>query len=157
MQSEHATGRLSWALAAELGVADKVAFHGFLDMKQLVELSRSAHFFVHPSQTAQDGNREGVPNSMLEAMCTGLPVLATRHGGIPEAIEDGVSGRLVGEGDANGLASAAIELMAEPAGYRAMSLAARASIDEEFGLVETIGRLEGFYREAIELARESGK
>ena len=112
------------ALAGELGLGGRVTFHGFLNMDAVTELSRAAHFFVHPSQTAADGNREGVPNAMLEAMCTGTPVLATLHGGIPEAVEDRVAGRLVDEGDAGGLAAAALELLAAPDRYPSMSRAA---------------------------------
>jgi len=145
------------ALVAELGIAGKVTFHGFLKMAAMTELWQAAHFFVHPSQTAADGNREGVPNAMLEAMSTGLPVLATRHGGIPEAVEDGVSGRLVDEGDIDGLANAALELMADPERYGERSRAARSAVDETFALPKTVARLEGYYREAIELAKAAGK
>ena len=145
------------SLASSLGIAEKVTFHGFLNMKAVTELARAAHYFVHPSQTAADGNCEGVPNAMLEAMTTGTPVLATRHGGIPEAVEDGVAGRLVEEGDAEGLAAATLELLAEPDRYPAMSRAARAAIDETFSLTNTIARLEDCYREAIEIAKAAGK
>ncbi len=50
---------------------------------------REAHFFLHPSEMGADGNQEGVPNSLLEAMSTGLVALGSHHGGIPEAIEHG--------------------------------------------------------------------
>ena len=82
-------------LARELKIAQRVSFTGFLSQEQLREIYYRSHIFVHPSQTGRDGNQEGIPNSMLEAMASGLPVFATEHGGIPEAIEHGVSGVLV--------------------------------------------------------------
>ena len=76
-------------LARGLGIEQKVSFSGLVSQELLRELLYTSHFFLHPSETARDGNQEGVPNSMLEAMASGLPVFATKHGGIPEAIEDG--------------------------------------------------------------------
>src|SRR5204863_40364 len=78
------------SLARELQLAGAVDFVGFVSQEQLRELFYEAHIFLHPSETGRDGNQEGVPNSMLEAMATGLPVFATRHGGIPEAVENNV-------------------------------------------------------------------
>ena len=74
-------------LARELKIAERVSFTGFISQEQLREIYYRSHIFLHPSQTGRDGNQEGIPNSMLEAMVTGLPVFATEHGGIPEAIE----------------------------------------------------------------------
>src|ERR1700716_452049 len=85
-------------LAEELGVVQKVHFRGFLSQKELLDLYGSSHCFLHPSETPPDQNQEGIPNSILEAMATGLAVLATKHGGIPEAVEEGRSGVLGGEG-----------------------------------------------------------
>ena len=79
---------------------------GFVAPAKLREIYYASHIFLHPSETGSDGNQEGIPNSMLEAMATGLPVLATNHGGIPEAIENGVSGILVPERDYEALSQA---------------------------------------------------
>lgn len=85
------------ALVSKLGLEDCVSFPGFLSQAKLHELYLTSHIFAHPSELMADSNQEGVPNSMLEAMSTGLPVVATLHGGIPEAVENGVSGFLVEE------------------------------------------------------------
>ena len=76
-----------------------------------MELYAPSHIFVHPSETPPDENQEGIPNSILEAMSTGLAVLATRHGGIPEAVKHGRSGLLVEERDFVGLAAAMREIV----------------------------------------------
>jgi colanic acid/amylovoran biosynthesis glycosyltransferase len=96
-------------LAVKLKVADRVLLPGFVSQEELRELLYSSHIFLHPSETGRDGNQEGIPNSMLEAMATGLPVFATNHGGIPEAIENGVSGILVPERDHAALAHALLD------------------------------------------------
>jgi glycosyltransferase involved in cell wall biosynthesis len=92
-----------------LKIADRVLLPGFISQAELRELLYSSHIFLHPSETGRDGNQEGIPNSMLEAMATGLPVFATNHGGIPEAIENGVSGILVPERDHAALAQALLD------------------------------------------------
>ena len=99
--------------ARNLGLADRVEFTGFVPNSWVLKRVYESHLFFHPSRTSADGNREGVPNSMLEAMASGLPVLATRHGGIPEAVTDGISGMLVEENDAPALAAAALRVLGD--------------------------------------------
>ncbi len=140
------------AMAIELGISHRVRFCGFVTQAQLMELYATSHLFLHPSETPPDENQEGIPNSILEAMATGLPVLATRHGGIPEAINHGRTGMLVEERDAEALGaemlrfSRSAQLCGE-IGYRA-----NLSIAENFGQETQIDQLESHYEEAIELA-----
>jgi colanic acid/amylovoran biosynthesis glycosyltransferase len=96
-------------LTSDLKIERHVSFTGFISEQQLREIYYQSHIFLHPSQTGDDGNQEGIPNSMLEAMATGLPTFATDHGGIPEAIENGVTGVLVPERDHKALAQALID------------------------------------------------
>ncbi|MEM0896888.1 MAG: glycosyltransferase [Verrucomicrobiota bacterium] len=140
-------------LAAELGIAEKVRFAGFLSEGELRSLYESAHAFVHPSQLTADQNQEGVPNSMLEAMATGLPVLATQHGGIPEAVEDGVTGLLGPERDVEALLRGMRELAGNEERWKSMGRAASASVRENFEQSAQIEKLEMAYEEAISLGR----
>lgn len=133
--------------AAELGIAGHVEFRGFLDQPSLNALYRHSHLFLHPSQLTSDQNQEGIPNSMLEAMSTGLPVLATRHGGIPEAVRDGVDGVLVGEKDHEALADAMLALAGDPGRWRGMGRAASESVHADFEQRAQIARLEAYYSE----------
>ena len=139
-------------LAAELGVSDKVQFPGFLSQDDLRKHLYEAHLFLHPSEQGADGNQEGVPNSLLEAMATGLPVFATLHGGIPEAVENGVSGVLVAEKDDAALARALLSAVANPDQLNAMSEAAAKAVADNFSLNAQARKLEDYYQEAMEEA-----
>jgi colanic acid/amylovoran biosynthesis glycosyltransferase len=137
--------------AVQLGIADQVTFAGFLGGEELRDLFHRSHLFIHPSRVTADKNQEGIPNSMLEAMATGLPVLATLHGGIPEAVENGVTGLLVPEDDEAALLENLRELTADFGRWQTMGAAAGASIRENFDVASQIARLEGHYRELMEM------
>jgi len=139
-------------LAEELGIVRKVHFRGFLSQKELFDLYSSSHCFLHPSETPPDQNQEGIPNSILEAMSTGLPILATKHGGIPEAVEEGRSGLLVEERDFEALATAMKNLVRSPFAFREMGALASESVAANFEQREQIRQLESHYDEAIALA-----
>src|SRR5437764_6188183 len=139
-------------LAEELGIASKVQFRGFLSQAELTELYATSHFFLHPSETPPDQNQEGIPNSILEAMATGLAVLATRHGGIPEAVEDGRSGFLVEERDFEALATVMKNIVRSPLAFREMGALASESVAANFEQREQIRQLESHYDEAVALA-----
>lgn len=132
-------------LATRLGVEKGIYFAGFVTQPALLALYRESHVFVHPSEQTPDGNREGVPNSMLEAMATGLPCIATRHGGIPEAITHLESGILVGESDANALAEW-LERLAEDDELRdRLGRDGAGTIAKKFDLTAQIEKLEEIY------------
>jgi len=100
-------------LARELGLDRRVSFAGARTHQQIVAEYAQADLFVQASVVIADGDRDGVPNSLLEAMASGLPVVASRVSGIPEAIEDGVSGVLVPPGDPGALAQALARVVTE--------------------------------------------
>jgi colanic acid/amylovoran biosynthesis glycosyltransferase len=137
------------SLARELQLDGAVDFAGFVSQEKLRELFYDAHIFLHPSETGRDGNQEGVPNSMLEAMASGLPVFATRHGGIPEAVENNVSGILVNERDHRALGDALIDCAKDSARLVAMGRAASESVAKNFGQTEQTCRLEEIYLREI--------
>jgi colanic acid/amylovoran biosynthesis glycosyltransferase len=136
-------------LAAELGIADKVYFPGFISQTQLRELFYRSHIFLHPSEVGGDGNQEGVPNSMLEAMASGLPVFATEHGGLPEAIENGRSGILVKERDDEALALALLDRTANPEGLAGIARNGAEVVRKHFEQTGQTRQLEDYYLEAI--------
>ena len=141
-------------LVQQLDLQKAVVFLGFLDQTELRRLYEKAHIFMHPSELPPDSNQEGVPNSMLEAMATGLPVVATRHGGIPEAVKEEVNGLLVAERDEEGLANSLFRMTRDPARWREMGARASETVATEFAQQRQIEALESAYLEAIEQWRE---
>jgi glycosyltransferase involved in cell wall biosynthesis len=137
-------------LARELKIAERVSFTGFISQEQLREIYYQAHIFLHPSQTGRDGNQEGIPNSMLEAMATGLPVFGTEHGGIPEAIENGVSGVLVPERDDEALARALLDAAEDPDFLSRLTRSGAEAVRKKFDLQQQAQRLENLYLRLID-------
>lgn len=134
-------------LANQLNIGSRVHFCGFLSQKDLRWLYERSHIFIHPSETPPDENQEGVPNSILEAMATGLPVIATRHGGIPEAVREKVDGFLSDEQDWENLGRSMVALASSAELYRRCGHSARQSIVENFDQAKTIYELEQAYEE----------
>jgi glycosyltransferase involved in cell wall biosynthesis len=136
-------------LARELDIAERVSFTGFISQNQLREVYFRSHIFLHPSQTGRDGNQEGIPNSMLEAMATGLPVFATEHGGIPEVIENGVNGVLVPERDDEALARALLNATQDPDLLSRIARAGAEAVKHNFDWAAQAQRLEDIYLRII--------
>jgi colanic acid/amylovoran biosynthesis glycosyltransferase len=136
-------------LARELNINGRVSFTGFMSQEQLREIYYASHIFLHPSQRGHDGNQEGIPNSMLEAMASGLPVFATDHGGIPEAIQNGVSGVLVPEGDHEKLAAALLDAAQDPGFLSRIVLNGAEIVRKNFDLRAQAQRLEEIYLRAV--------
>lgn len=137
--------------AAELGIGDAVELRGFLSQADLAQLYTESHVFLHPSEMTSDQNQEGVPNSMLEAMATGLPVVATLHGGIPEAVTHERDGLLVPEKDAAALHAALERITSDWDFCQSFGHAAAAAVRQEFEQSRSIAKLEAIYDEAREL------
>jgi colanic acid/amylovoran biosynthesis glycosyltransferase len=137
------------ALAAQLELRDSVTFTGFLTQEALRQQVYAAHFYVHPSRTMADGNREGVPNALLEAMASGVPVVATWHGGIPEAVKDGRSGLLVPENDHAAMAKALIVLMHDHDHGQDLAFGGRQAVERDFNRAKNIHQLEDTYFELM--------
>ncbi len=109
----------------------KVHLPGGVLRDTLPDLYRAADLFVLPAVHDAQGNVDGLPNVILEAMASGLPVVASNISGIPLAVEPGATGRLTEEGSAGSVAAALIELLRDPARCRAMGAAGRAKAERE--------------------------
>jgi colanic acid/amylovoran biosynthesis glycosyltransferase len=120
------------ALIASLGVAEHIHLLGWQTHDAVAELLGRAHILLAPSVTAANGETEGIPNSVKEAMAMGLPVVSTYHSGVPELVEDGVSGLLAPERDAVALAQRLAELIAHPERWAALGREGRRKVEAEF-------------------------
>lgn len=140
------------ALTESLGIAERVRWLGFLDNDALLRLLPDYDVFLHPSRTTKEGDREGIPNAMLEAMAHGVPIIATRHSGIPEAITDGEHGLLIDHANADQLCKQIAWLTEDPARMQKISRAAAQRVAENFNIERCRIRVENCYREAIELS-----
>ena len=118
--------------ARALSLSDRVAFRGEVSHDEVAVAMARADLFAAPSVTAASGDQDAGTNTLKEAMATGLPVVATRHGGIPELVRDGVDGILVAERDPQALADALRRLIAAPEGWAAMGRSGRARVEAGF-------------------------
>jgi glycosyltransferase involved in cell wall biosynthesis len=121
---------------------------GRRDRDAVCELVRAAHVLAAPSVPTKRGKREGIPIVLMEAMASGVPVVASRISGIPELVEHGVSGLLVPPGDAQSLASALGRLQGDPSLRKRLALSGRAKVEAEFDLRKSAAELVGQFARA---------
>ncbi|MDX9972532.1 MAG: glycosyltransferase [FCB group bacterium] len=120
------------ALAQRLGIASTVFFAGALPHEQVTFLYAEVDVLVVPSVVAANGDRDGIPNVMLEAMARGVPVVATGAGAIPEVLQDGVTGLMVAPRDSGQLAAAIGRVLTDSALRMRIVDEARTRIRGEF-------------------------
>lgn len=133
------------ALIESLGISPYVDFTGFLRPEKVREEMAKSDIFFAPHVTARNGDKEGMPTTVKEAMATGLPVISTYHAGIPELVEDGKSGFLVKEKDVDGLAYYLDKLVENPELREEMGRKGRKIVMERFNLEGMIEELEEIY------------
>jgi glycosyltransferase involved in cell wall biosynthesis len=130
-------GELLESLKAEAtatGIKDRVAFLGSKPQPDVVALLREADLFVLPAREAKSGDRDGLPNVLMEAASQGLAIVATDFGGIPEFIRDGLEGQLVAAGDWVALSNAVNLLSREPERRARLGAAAYDRLRRDFGM-----------------------
>ena len=137
-------------LIRDLEIGDHVRLLGAKRQEEIVELLGTTHLFIAPSVTANDGNQEGPVNVLKEAMLTGLPVIGTNHGGIPELIEDGVSGFLVPERNAEAIAAKIEFLLEHPERWEEMGRRGRALIEQQYDADSLNDQLVYLYRTLLD-------
>lgn len=122
---------LEAAIAAG-GLQDVVHLHGVATQKQIIAALHRADIGLAPSVTSQAGDQDAPVNTLKEKMATGLPVIATRHGGIPELVIDGVNGRLVPEHDPRAIAQAIVDLLGRQETWTELGQAGRKKVIAEY-------------------------
>ncbi len=137
-------GPLHEALSSEiaaLGLSDRISLLPFLPHEEVIEHYHAADLLVVPSITAKDGDRDGVPNVILEAMASGLPAVAADAGSIPEAVTEGTTGILVPPKDPTALANAIFSLWHDPARRTQLATQATDFVRTEFAPDKWLARL----------------
>lgn len=136
-------------LIQELNVANIVKLLGKKTSSEIIEILNTAHIFIAPSVTASNGNQDAPINVLKEAMCLGLPVISTYHGGIPELVQDGVTGFLVPERDADALAQKLSYLIEHPEIWNSMAQAGRAYVEKHFDMHKLNSELVEIYQKLL--------
>jgi glycosyltransferase involved in cell wall biosynthesis len=124
-----------------LSLESHVMLNGALPHERVIEQMKSSTMFVLPCVMGSDGDRDGIPNVILEAMAMQLPVISTNHSGIPEVVIDEVNGLLVPAGDATFLAQAMVRLLDQPELRRQMGKRGRQLVTEKFDARQNASRL----------------
>ena len=136
-------------LADKAGIADRTEWTGALARPELLARLRAADVFALASRIAGDGDRDGLPNVLLEAQSQGLPCVATRVSAIPELIEDGVTGLLAPPGDPDALAAMLGRLLRDSGLRRRLGIAGEHRVREEFSSIAGADRLAAKFRELL--------
>jgi colanic acid/amylovoran biosynthesis glycosyltransferase len=133
-------------LIGSLGQDRRVHLLGWKSQEEVRQFLREADILLAPSVTAQDGDEEGTPTALIEALAQGIPVLSTRHSGIPEVVPDGAAGYLVPERDAAALAEKLALLIERREWWPAMGAAGRKHVEAHFDIKKLNDQLVEIYQ-----------
>ncbi len=136
-------------LSERLGISGRVVFAGWKTPPEVARMMSTSHVLLVPSETGADGDMEGTPTVIFEAMASGLPVIGTDHAGIPEQLGFGVCGTTVPEGDWSAMAQAVDSLLSSEARWHGMADAARDRVETCYDASVMGRRLEGIYTDLI--------
>ncbi|NJO76092.1 MAG: colanic acid biosynthesis glycosyltransferase WcaL [Leptolyngbyaceae cyanobacterium RM1_406_9] len=137
------------ALIQELNAVPYIKLVGWKNEQEIIQILEKTHLFIAPSITAQDGNQDAPINVLKEAMAMGLPVISTLHGGIPELVEDNISGFLVPERDVDALSEKLGYLIEHPDRWTEMGHAGRAFVEQHYDIHGLNDRLVQRYEQLL--------
>ena len=130
-----------------LGLEKNVEIKSFMPHEEFIKELDNHDIFILASKTASNGDKEGIPNVLKEAMASGMPVISTMHSGIPELIQDGINGYLVKEGDYHSIVSKINEYVINEKKTFEMCLNARLNVEKNFNVNNTVSQTELIYDE----------
>lgn len=133
----------------DLGIGERVTLVGKLTQDKVIEQYRQANTFVLPCQVTEDGDRDGIPNVLLEAMAIGLPVISTAISGITELVQSGQNGLLVAEKDPGAIAAALIQLATDPVLGQRLGQTGSHTVHQNFTLARNVGQVKTLLLEAL--------
>lgn len=141
------------AQADELGIADRLTWRGAMDQKDVLATYRTADIFALACRITPDGDRDGLPNVIVEACSQGLVCVSTTISGVPELLTDGVNGRLVPPEDPDALAAVLEELIRNPDQRHALGAAAETRVRSDFDFHTSIRQLVSLFEAEWEKTR----
>lgn len=136
-------------MVRDLGLQNRVQMLGTLPHEEVMKHYRTSHCFALACKVAANGDRDGIPNVLVEAMAVGLPVVATNLSAIPELVEDGVTGTLVEPENPTEMACAILELLLHPKHYEEMKNRARSKVEDEFDNRRCVAKLHALLEQAL--------
>jgi colanic acid/amylovoran biosynthesis glycosyltransferase len=137
-------------LINELELKGHVRMYGWMKQEEIIELLKQSHVFLAPSVTSKEGDQEGIPVALMEAIAQGLPVLSTDHSGIPELVQDGTSGFLVPERDVEALANKLEYLVEHPEIWPELGKAGRDHVKKYYDIHKLNDRLVEIFQSLLE-------
>ncbi|NYH91274.1 glycosyltransferase family 4 protein [Actinopolymorpha rutila] len=141
-------------LSAELGLGELVSFRGERDRDEIAHaLARTDVFVLTPCVT-DDGDRDGIPNVLVEAMACAIPVVTTATGGVPELVRSGENGLIAQPGDVDGIAGHLAALVADPALRRRLGESGRKTVESEYDVEAAALALEAVFDPRTPIAAE---
>ena len=139
-------------LVQEKGLQNNITFQGSKQNDEIIKSLLNHDILLIPSVEAVDGDREGLPNTAIEGLSTGIPTITTDHAGLPELIKDGETGLLVPERDSTALANAIKKLMAREQLVAKLSENGRKKVESEHDIHKQTMKLENMYQEVLKIS-----